>query len=197
MTTDDPRPLFFAAADQAVGLIAAITPDDLARSTPCTEFDVRALAGHLLAVLRRIEAVARGTDWRATAQVITDVPDPELAAVAAADRDRLVATWSDDAVLDRVLGLPPGVELPGRVGGWRYTQELAVHGWDLAAALGRLEELDEAPAAAVVEGALQFVPREREGFPFGPPVEVPAGAGPYPRLVGWLGRDPSWTAPAR
>lgn len=54
MTTDamtsDPRPAFFAAADQAARLICEVTPADLRRPTPCAEFDVEALTGHVVAV---------------------------------------------------------------------------------------------------------------------------------------------------
>lgn len=187
----DPRPTFFAAADQAVRLIGEITLADLGKPTPCAEFDVRTLAGHMVAVLRSIEAVARGVDFRTTEQV-ADLPGEQLAPAAAAARDAMVATWSGD-VLDKPLLLPPGIELPGRAGAARYTQELATHAWDLAAALGREDELDPAIAETVADAARRFVPREgREHLPFGPVVEVDEAAGPYERLVGWLGRDPKW-----
>lgn len=195
--TTDPRPAFFAAADQVVSLIDGLAPADLDRPTPCDDYDVRTLVGHLLTVFRRITHVATGGGWAEVPQVITDVPDESLAAVAGVDRDRLVAAWSDDTVLERTLSLPPGVQLPGRFGALRYTQELVTHAWDLAAAVGRVGELDPALAEPVIVGAAQFVPRDaREGFPFGPVVEVANDAGPYERLVGWLGRDPNWTASA-
>ncbi|WP_214402877.1 maleylpyruvate isomerase N-terminal domain-containing protein, partial [Pseudonocardia lacus] len=48
----DPRPLLRRTADQAAALLGALTPDDLPRPTPCDGFDVRALSGHVLGVLR-------------------------------------------------------------------------------------------------------------------------------------------------
>ncbi len=189
----DPRPVFFAAADQLVRLIGLITPEDLGRPTPCDEFDVATLTGHLLAVLRRITHVATGGAWADVPQVVTGIPAEALAATAASDRDVLVATWSDDAVLDRVLSLPPGVQVPGRVGALRYTQEMVTHAWDLATALGRVDALDAALAEPVADAARRFVPREgREHMPFGEVVDVAADATAYEQLVGWLGRDPSW-----
>lgn len=201
MTTDamtsDPRPAFFAAADQAARLICEVTPADLRRPTPCAEFDVEALTGHVVAVFRRITHVAAGGDYTGTTTVVTGIPEGEWAATAGADRDRLVAVWSDDAVLDRVMTLPPGVQLPGRVGALRYTQELVTHAWDLATALGRADELDPALAAPMAQAARRFIPRDgREDWPFGEVVDVADDAGPYERLVGWLGRDPSWRPPA-
>ena len=69
-------------------------------------------------------------------------------------------------VLERILSLPPGVQVPGRIGAFRYTQELVTHAWDLAAAVGRVDQLDPALAEPVIIGAQQFVPRDaREGFP--------------------------------
>ena len=115
--------------------------------------------------------------------------------VVAADHAALVATWSDDSVLERILTLPPGIQAPGRVGALRYSQEMLTHAWDLAAALGRTGDLDPALAEPFVASARQFVPRDRDGFPFGAVVDVPETAGPFERLVGWLGRDPGWTPP--
>ena len=37
----DPRPDFFAAADQAVHLIGGLAPADLDRPTPCDDYDVK------------------------------------------------------------------------------------------------------------------------------------------------------------
>jgi len=193
----DPRPAFFAAADQAVRLIGSVTRTDLAQPTPCAEFDVRTLTAHMVAVFRRIAHVGAGGNYADTETIATGTPDDGLAAAAAEGRDAVLATWSDDAVLDRLLTLPPGVHLPGRVGALRYTQEFVTHAWDLAAALGRQGELDPSLAAPLVEMAQQFIPRDgHRPWPFGEVVDVPQHAGPYERLVGWLGRDPSWRPPA-
>src|SRR4051795_1587604 len=52
----DPRPAFATAVATAVDAMSAVRPDQLAAPTPCTEFDVRTLLGHLLSVLRRVAA---------------------------------------------------------------------------------------------------------------------------------------------
>jgi uncharacterized protein (TIGR03086 family) len=94
-------------------------------------------------------------------------------------------------LLDKVLSLPFG-DFSGRVALMAYSQELTVHSWDLAKALGRLDLLDESLAAAALPIARQFVPAQPRGgpVPFGPVVEVPAEAGAYAQLVGYLGRQP-------
>ncbi|MEJ2863888.1 TIGR03086 family metal-binding protein [Actinomycetospora flava] len=192
MTTEsDPRALLTRALDQIGDLVAATGPDALDRPTPCADWDVRALLDHLVGVHRRIAHVGAGGHF-------ADVPSrPEVApgthaaeiAAARADVDRV---WiHDDTVLDRVLTVPWGT-MPGRFVGFGYVQELTVHAWDLGAAIGRTAGLDDALALAVEDTARQVLPAAPRGgdIPFGPPVAVAADAGPYERLVGWLGRDP-------
>jgi len=211
-TAADPRPLLFAAAAQAVRLVEALQADIdagpgtsgpgasvsvLDAPTPCTEYGVRDLAGHVLAVLRRIEHVATGGNPLDVPQEVRGVADAGWAATAQADAGTMKATWSDDAVLDRMLTLP-WATLPGRAAALAYTQELTVHAWDLAAAIGRVSELDDSLAVAVLPLARQFVPADQRGghVPFGPVVELASrdlgSAGPYDELVAWLGRDPAW-----
>jgi uncharacterized protein (TIGR03086 family) len=85
--------------------------------------------------------------------------------------------------------------VPGREVGWGYTQELAVHAWDLATAVHTIDALDPDVADSVIDVVRVLVPATgREHIPFGPVVEVGDDAGPYERLVGWLGRDPAVTA---
>jgi uncharacterized protein (TIGR03086 family) len=194
MTTEttDPRPLLFAAADQAVGLIGTLRPEQLGGPTPCPEYDVRTLAGHVISVLRRATAVAEGGN-ALDVPAVTEADGAGLAEGAVAARARLGAVWADDGVLDRVLTLPFGT-MPGRAAGFAYAQEFTTHAWDLAAAVGQLDRLDPGLAAAVLPLVRQFVPAESRGgrVPFGPVVPVPDDVGAYQQLAGWLGRDPSW-----
>jgi hypothetical protein len=81
--------------------------------------------------------------------------------------------------------------------------EIAVHGWDVAAARARAgagrndQNSPQTPVApipaALASRMLRVCPllvAGREGL-FALPVEVPAQAGPGDRLVGYLGRDPA------
>ncbi|WP_163505701.1 TIGR03086 family metal-binding protein [Fodinicola acaciae] len=187
---NEPRPLFGKALDQAGRVIAAAGDASMGLPTPCDDFDVRALCGHLVSVVRRIEHVGGGGRPFDIPQITTDVPDGFPAAFAKA-RAEMEATWSDDAVLDKVLVLPFG-EFPGRIALSAYTQEIVMHSWDLAKALGRLDLLDDELAETVLPIARRAVPAEPRGgrIPFGPVVEVPADAGAYAQLAGYLGRQP-------
>jgi uncharacterized protein (TIGR03086 family) len=189
--TDDPRPLFDRAADQGLKLIRGTAPDQLDLPTPCTEFDVRALLGHMVSVLRRITHVASGGNALDVPRVTQGIDPDAWGEVASRARDEFEAVWADDAVLDRMFTLPFGT-LPGRAALLAFTQELTQHAWDLAKATGRIAELDPQLAEIVLELAQRFLPAEPRGghIPFAPVVDVPADADPYTRLAGWLGRDP-------
>jgi len=195
MTAPDPRPLLVRALDQVGGLVAGTAPGALDRPTPCADWDVRALLGHLVGVHRRIAHVGRGGAFADVTVVPEVAGDRHLAELdaARADVDRV---WgldgTDDAVLDREVTVPWGT-MPGRIAGFGYVQELTVHAWDLAVATDRPAGLDDDLAAAIEETARRVLPAEPRGgpIPFGPPVAVADDAGPYARLVAWLGRDPS------
>ncbi|GLZ49556.1 TIGR03086 family protein [Actinomycetospora sp. NBRC 106375] len=197
MTAPDPRPLMTRALDQIGALVEGTTADQLDRPTPCDDWDVRALLGHLVGVHRRIAHVGAGghfADVPADPGAADGDPAAEIAA-ARPDVDRAwelgVADGDEAAVLDRVLTVPWGT-MPGRFVGFGYVQELTVHAWDLAAATGRSAGLDEELAVAIEENAHRVLPAEPRGgpIPFGPPVDVAADAGAYERVVAWLGREP-------
>ena len=187
----DPRPLFYRALDQAEKVVAATGEDTMGLPTPCDEFDVRTLGGHLVAVVRRIDHVGNGGKAMDLPSVIRDLPAADIGPLLGAARADLVATWTDDALLDKTLSLPFG-EFPGRAALAAYSQEMVVHSWDLAKALGRLDLLDDELAEAVLPIARKFVPAEPRGghVPFGPVLDVPPTAGPYAQLAGHLGRHP-------
>ena len=191
----DPRPALLGAADQAVALVGLVTPDRLGDPTPCSEYDVRHLVGHLVAVLRRIGYVAGGGHAFDVPSIVLDLPGDGWLLAAEANAADLRAAWADDAVLDRVLRLPWG-EVSGRGAALAYVQELSTHAWDLATALGRTELLDPALGELALGAARRYVPAQPRGgpIPFEAPVDVPADARVYEQLVAWLGRDPQWTA---
>ena len=196
MTTNqltDPRLDLDRAVEQVLGLVRGVTPADLGLPTPCDEYDVRHLLGHLLGVLGRVAHVARGGLPFDVPSIVLDVEDDAWAARCDEAAAVLRAVWADDAVLDRVLHLPFG-DVPGRGAALAYTEELSAHAWDLASALGRREVLDAGLGEVALAAATRFIPDvDRGRIPFGPVVAVPDGAGPYERLAGWLGRDPDWT----
>ena len=189
---DDPRPLLDRALAQVAALAAGVDDADLVLPTPCTDWAVRDLLGHLVTVHRRLLRIAGGGD-AVDLPLVTAVPGDDHAAplrvALARDGAAVHEAWRDDTVLTRTATVPWGTH-PGTVLGLGYVRELAVHAWDLARALGRVDELDPGVAEPVVELTRRTIPAQPRGgpIPFGPPVDVPPDADPYVRLAGWLGR---------
>jgi uncharacterized protein (TIGR03086 family) len=196
-TTTDPRPAFFAAARIACDTIAGVSPTQLAGPTPCTEFDVRALLGHLVAVLHRVTSVASGAPAIGHAPLVTDVADDGWAAAARAAAAEVEAAWSDPAVLQREMRLPFGT-LPGAATLAAYTGELSTHTWDLAVATGQSPAWDEQVLTGALAATHAKLPSAERppGVPFADAVPVADDAPIIDRLVAWQGRDPQWRSGA-
>ncbi len=193
----DPRPAFFTAAATACDAVAAVSPTQLADPTPCSEYDVRALLGHVVAVLHRVTSIAAGIPAVGPAPLVTDVPDDGWGAAARAALDDVETAWADPAVLELEMRLPFGT-LPGAVALAMYTGELSTHTWDVAVATGQAPAWDDAVVAGARAVVRRGLPAERgPGIPFAPPVAVPDEAPAIDRLVAWQGRDPQWHPAAR
>jgi uncharacterized protein (TIGR03086 family) len=188
----DPRPAFFSAVATACETVAAVSPGQLSDTTPCSEYDVRALLGHLVAVFHRVASVAAGVPAVGHAPLVTDVPDDGWAAAARAAARDVEEAWADPAVLQRQMVLPFGT-LPGAAALASYTGEVVTHTWDLAVSTGQSPRWDD----EVVSGALAAIRSKLPaatrppGVPFADAVPVPDDAPVIDRLVAWQGRDPN------
>jgi uncharacterized protein (TIGR03086 family) len=76
-----------------------------------------------------------------------------------------------------------------------YTLDVFMHTWDLARALGVEPGLDPERCEAFLAGAEPFEEAMRSSGQYGPRFPVPADADAQDRLVGFIGRDPSWRRP--
>ncbi|MFW5419909.1 TIGR03086 family protein [Nocardiopsis sp. CNT-189] len=194
MTTEpahDPRPVFARALDQTGRQVAAVRPGELGGRTPCSDYDVRALLGHVLSVLHKLARAGAGGDAREVPDVVAGIADDGWASAFARARGEVEEVWADDERLDRMTELP-WATLPGRDVLEAYTHEFTAHSWDLAHATGRLAGLDPDLAARALEAFPKFAPpEERSGQgPFSPAVPVPDDADVYTRLAAYLGRRP-------
>lgn len=188
---DDPRPLLARSLDQTERQVAAVRPDELGNRTPCSDYDVRALLGHVVAVLQKLARVGAGADVRDAPDVVDGIGDDGWTGAVARARGDVERVWADDETLDRMVTLP-WATLPGRAVLDAYTHEFTVHSWDLAHATDRLSELDPDLAVQALDAFPKFAPpgaRSGEGR-FGPVVPVPGDADVYTRLAAYLGRRP-------
>ncbi len=206
LAADDPRSVIAGAVALAGDTIAAVQPDQLDLPTPCDEFTARELIGHLLTVLQRVAVLGEGGDPMAMPSV-TVVPDAEIVDAWTAAAHRVQAAWTDDALLDRTMVLP-WATAPGRAMLGTYTNELSVHTWDLATAVGASPAWDDRVIAVAFESIQRALPGEgrTERFaaavanmpagmamptpPFAERVDVAADAPLIDRLVAWTGRRP-------
>lgn len=203
---DDPRALFARAVALGGTVIGAVRPDQLSAPTPCREYDVRQLLGHLVEVLRRVAAIGREED-PFSVSVVVDVPDDSWQQAWSDAAHEVQAAWSDDAVLSRIVRLPWS-ELPGGATLAGYTNEVTVHTWDLATATGQRPSWDDRVLDMAFDGIRRVLPAEGRAAafeaarravgqglgdfpaPFDEAVEVGADAALIDRLVAWNGRHP-------
>jgi uncharacterized protein (TIGR03086 family) len=188
--TDDLR----RSLAQSALVIGRTRPDQQGWPTPCSDFDVAALIGHLVFAAYRVARVGRRevVDGDPTAQrsLAPDEWGPAFSTCAA----EALAAWQRPGAFEGDLALPFGT-FPAPVVAAIYTLEQVTHAWDLAAALGATELLDPALAEATLPTARQLLPpegRDLPEMPFDPVVEVPGTAPAYDRLAGYLGRSPAF-----
>ena len=203
---DDPRFTFAKAVSLAGQVIGAVRPDQLDAPTPCPDLEVRSLMGHLVDVLRRVAAIGRDENPFALPPLAAVTDDAWLDSWQQAAHD-VQATWSDDAVLRRIVVLPwsqvsGGETLAG------YVNEVTVHTWDLAVATGQQPEWDERVLAVALHAIQQVLPDGDRASLFAAAAQAaPPGLGDFPapfadavavrpdsplldRLVAWNGRSP-------
>lgn len=191
-TMPDLRPQVLDAAGVVAELLVTASTADLDQPTPCADFTLRDLSGHLITVVRRIRTVVTGGDFRDQPHV-TVVPDDRIASTYAEGLAELRTTLPQ-VDLGTLVTAPFGT-VPAGAALASYIGELTTHAWDLAVVLDRRDLLREDLAAMTLATVRDRIPAEgREQLPFGPVVEVSDGAPVSDQLAGWMGRDPGWTA---
>lgn len=190
------------ATRRTAELMANIGDDQLASPTPCPNYTLGDLLDHVNGLsLAFADAATKnlpeggtqqpsGSAARLEREWRTRIPQ-RLAALAEAWRDP--AAWEG-------MTQAGSVDLPGEIAGLVALNEVIVHGWDIARASGQPYDADPGDVQVCIQ---TMGPRPGEDRPvgddvmFGRPVDVPVDARPIDRLVAVLGRDPSWTPPAR
>jgi hypothetical protein len=67
-----------------------------------------------------------------------------------------------------------------------------MHTWDLARATGQDDVLDPEYCAELLEGMIPYEEAIRASGQYGPRIPVPDDAPVQDRMLGFIGRDPSW-----
>lgn len=186
----DPRPLYRRATAQAAELIRTVRPEQLSGATPCTDFDVRGLLGHIVGGTTRIAVVGEGGDGLAVQMTAEEIADDGWPKAYEQARERALAAWASEERMASTVRVPWG-EISGREALSAYVMEIVAHTWDLSEGVGRPLGLDPELAEFSLAAARESLPDDsREGRPFKPVLEVGDGADAYARLAAWLGRRP-------
>jgi uncharacterized protein (TIGR03086 family) len=194
--------LLAGAISYMLGVCAPIGAAELTLPTPCPDWDLAMLLGHLCQSMADLETALR------TGRLDLDEPvgraggDPvEALRDGAAQLLCAGYCYGGPECFVAVAGLPMPAGLVACTG----AVEIAVHGWDVSAARARAGRdsttsgrgTSQIPIpAALATRMLRLSPllvAGREGL-FAVPVEVPAQASPGDRLVSYLGRHPGAAA---
>jgi uncharacterized protein (TIGR03086 family) len=172
-----------SALEVTEGIVAGVRPEQAHLATPCPKYEVTQLMDHLVGFAANFADKANGVTPPADPATAVAGDDPQAAYHEAGAR--LVAGYRGGAVGDAT---PVGIVL----------METITHGWDLATASGQPAPYTAASVAAALDtGRAMLSPDYRgEDKPFAEEVEVSSTASALDQLVGFMGRDPDWSARA-
>jgi uncharacterized protein (TIGR03086 family) len=202
----DPRPLLAKAIGITTPIVAGVRPDQLALHTPCTEYDVSGLLGHLLFAVDRLAMIGRGQPGAFADEDHVAAGSRDWLADWKAGAAEAQAAWADDAALTREV-VAPWATMPGAAMLATYINELTVHPWDLATATGQQVTWDDSVCALALAAMRRSLPMANrtpmwEAFrttmpagldmtpPFANAVDVATDAPLIHQVVAWSGRRP-------
>jgi uncharacterized protein (TIGR03086 family) len=108
--------------------------------------------------------------------------------------DAVQAVLDDPTTASRVLANPHIGEVPLDQAIDRfYTADVFMHTWDLARATGQDDRLDPEFCADLLAGMEPIDELLRQSGQYGPKVAVPDDADVQTRMLGFIGRNPTWT----
>jgi uncharacterized protein (TIGR03086 family) len=178
-------------------LIGLVTPDQLDAPTPCSEWVLRDLLAHMVAHNYGFAATASGE--HPAESVWEGEPRLTRPAVAFAESaDQVSRAFSADGTLGRRFELPGLGTFPATTAIGFHFVDYVIHAWDVARSIGVPAGLDDdlvRSAARVASGWPDNPAVRGPGAPFGHRVHVASDAPLLDRLLGALGRSPSWPAP--
>ncbi len=205
MTDRDTRIDIDGAAEEVVRLLDGLTDEQLGDPTPCGGYSVATLLDHLMGLSLAFTWAARKTAPPADGsaprpgQATADHLDPAWRDLLPGRLADLAKAWREPSAWEGLTEVA-GVRMPAPLMAVVALDELVLHGWDLARSTGQPFTCTPANTAAVLEFTHASTQPEwaagRDGL-FGPVVSVPAHAPAFDRALGFAGRDPAWSTPAR
>ncbi len=186
-------------ADAFERKVAAVRPDQWANRSPCESWSARDVVSHIIFM--------HGVMLRPLGRELSTAPSVEDSTLGAFR----CARADVEALLDTPESAHTECDTPGgRMSAEQHvdqtlTDDLVLHGWDLARATGQDDTMD-ADAVERIWSSISALPNELlekmrtpEAFGpgvvvFGPEVAVSESAPLQDRLLGLIGRDPQWSS---
>jgi uncharacterized protein (TIGR03086 family) len=180
-----------STAKDFIALVAQVKPTQWQDPTPCEQWDVRALVGHVIssmhfyAELLHGASASRAVELRKQQETIGG--DDLLMAVTDAAA-QAYAAFAEPGALERSVHHPMG-DLPGSQLLRMRVVDNVVHGWDLATALHLPAVIDAALAEDLYQGLVPMADGlVGTGYIAAPRRPLHSDADPQERLLTLLGR---------
>lgn len=182
------------ALEYAERIVARVTADHLAAPTPCAEWTLRDLLTHMAGNNNGFADAAEGKPADPDVWLGATIGDDVVGEYLKSSQ-RVHAAFAAPGVLKRRLDVHGYGTYPATVAIGMHFVDYLTHGWDVAAAIGVTAPMDDDLCTAVVTMGQRW-PRASwgPGAPFAFRVDVPDTASAQDRMLGFLGRDPRWTA---
>ena len=185
-------------------LVASISDDELGLVTPCPAYTLGDLVDHVGGLALVFAAAGR----KETGRYVNMGPSGDVARLTDDWRTRiprdlglLAQAWREPGAWTGMTRVA-GQDAPAAMVGITAADELVVHGWDIARAIG--QDYDAEPA--LIEAAREFLEAFVSPSPdmpsgptvaFGPPRPVSDDAPLLDQVLAMAGRDPLWTPRSR
>jgi uncharacterized protein (TIGR03086 family) len=184
-------------ADAFERKVVAVRPEQWANQSPCEAWDARGVVGHIV--------VMHGVMLRPLDRELSSAPsvaDDPVGAFRAARAD-IEAVLDDPALADRECDTPNGRMTVEQQIGEVVSDDLVLHGWDLARATGQDDTMDPDDVERLWSITTAIPPELMQKYRtpgafgpgvevYGPEVKVSEDAALQDRLLGLIGRDPGW-----
>jgi uncharacterized protein (TIGR03086 family) len=179
-------------ADAFEAKVAAVRPDQWTNPSPCEKWTARDVVDHIVSM--------HGYMLRPVGRSLPPSGDVALAAFRAA-RAAVEEVLADPTLAGQQTDTPAGRMTVAEQIDQVVSDDLVLHGWDLARATGQDEAMDPADVDRLWAATSAIPPElmERYRTPgafgpgvevFGPEVAVPEDAPLQDRLLGLIGRNP-------
>jgi uncharacterized protein (TIGR03086 family) len=179
----DPLVAHQRAQDAFAGVLAAVSPRQMGDPTPCTQWTVGDLIGHVIGGNEKV-LIRAGLRQEPDASWPADLIEAHRASAAAAHQ-----VFAAPDAMTIVFGLPIG-PVPGSWFIWMRAVDGLVHAWDLAKATGQPTDLDPELAAYLLAGSRGAATDALRGpgKVFDDPQPCDEARSPADQLAAFLGR---------